>query len=61
MSALSCPSVNTRLRLFHLLYDTDFIHKTTNKTRIFDQSERAKSLIYIINSADHETWAFDKS
>jgi len=52
---------NTRLRLLHLLYDIEVNvakNKNTrfsfvlysNKTWVFDQSERAQGPIYIINS-----------
>ena len=52
---------NTRIRLLHLLYDIDFIRAQNNKTRffnvlfsdktwVFDQSERTQGLIYVINN-----------
>ena len=50
---------NTRLRLLHLLYDIEVMWRKTikhafsvlysDKTRVFDQSERAYYPIYIIN------------
>ena len=50
---------NTRLRLLHLLYDIEVMWRKTikhafsvlysDKTRVFDQSERAHYPIYIIN------------
>ena len=52
---------NTQLRLIYLLYDIDFtcLIKHPDKTEVFDQSERAQGLIYIINS--DKTRVFDKS
>ena len=51
---------NTRLRLFHLLYDIEMMWRKNNKTRffyvlssdktwVFDQSELAQCPVYIIN------------
>ena len=54
---------NTRLRLLHLLYDIEVMRRKTiidafsvlysDKTWVFDQSERAYEPIYIIKSYNH--------
>ena len=59
MSGVFYHSVNTRLRLLHLFYDIEVMGRKTikhafsvlysDKTWVFDQSEGAQDLIYIIN------------